>query len=342
MRGAVALALGLLAAGSAMAQPAALQTSAALECMTPPAAQRGAPEYPFLAFKKQLSGQVKVRLKFTGQDIAPAVTVLANDGDDSFVDAVRAHVRNLRVPCLAANAEPVELDFSYVFRPDEPEPVTPAVPLDPRAAALQRQRQCVQHVSGRNMPDYPLQALRSAAQGRVLAELRFEAPDKPPVAVLLPRKGGDAVEQGRHATQPFLDMLRDWVQGYRMPCLEGAPVTVEESYVFVIEGSAFGFKPGITLRELLPLVRNIRLQRLQFDFNQMACPFDVALTYWQPNRPNVVRVRGAYNAAREPFLDWLRQSHLDMPASALDTVYGDTAMFTVPCLKIDLNPDQKE
>ena len=335
MRRAAVLAGLLLAAGWAMAQRTSLSPSAAVACLSPPPAARGAPEYPFDAFKAKLPGDVQVRLRFTGPGLAPRVTVLRQQGDTSFVDAVRSHVATLRLPCHDG-AEPVDLDFNFAFRPDE-RPLSP-VPVDPADAERQRQLQCLEHRSGRNMPSYPDAALRAGVQARVPVELRFDAPDRPPVVRLLPRVGGDSPQGGRYQTDTLLPTLRTWAEGYRMPCLSGGPITMLQTFVFLMEGDSWGFKPGISLRDVLPLVRNIRQQRLQFDFTQMQCPFAVRVEYLQPNLPNRVAQIDTPVAARQPFIDWLVQTQFDMPAKSLDAVYGDTLTLTVPCFKIDLNP----
>ena len=289
MRRAAVLTGLLLAACGAMAQRTTLAPSAAVACLSPPTAQRGAPDYPFQAFKNKLPGDVRVRLRFTGPGLAPAVTVLDQQGDASFVDTVRSHVATLRLPCHDG-AEPVDLDFNFAFRPDET-PLAP-VPSDPADAERQRQLQCLEHRSGQNMPSYPLAAQRAGVQARVPVELRFEAPDRPPVVRLLPRVGGDSLQRGRYETDVFLPTLRTWAEGYRLSCMTGSPISIVRTYVFLLEGDAWGFKPGVSLRELLALVRNIRQQRLQFDFTRMQCPFDVRVEYLQPNLPNGVQQIG--------------------------------------------------
>ena len=336
MRRAVVLAGLLLAAGWAMAQHTSLSPSAAVACLSPPPAARGAPEYPFEAFKAELPGNVQVRLRFTGPGLAPKVTVLGQQGDFSFVNAVRSHVATLRLPCHDGDG-PVDLDFDFAFRPDET-PLSP-VPVDPAHAERQRQLQCLEHRSRRNMPSYPDEVLRTGMlRARVPVELRFEAPDRPPVVRLLPRVGGDSPQGGRYETDALLPTLRTWAEGYRLPCLSGGAITLVRTYVFLSERDSWGFKPGISLRDLLPLVRNIRQQRLQFDFTQMQCPFGVRVQYLQPNLPNRVAQLGPPVAARQPFIDWLVHTQFDMPAESLDAVYGDDLTLTVPCLKIDLNP----
>ena len=337
MRRALVLAGLLLAACGAMAQPAVVEPSAALQCLMPPAAQRGAPVFPFEAFKQGMSGQVKVRLRFTGPDLAPGVTVLSQVGDDSFLDAVRAHVATLRVPCHDGQRAAAELDIDFVFRAGDATPVAPAVPVDPAQADHDRQAACLTRTDGTAFPDYPLRALKEGVEGRVLVQMRFDAPDKPPVVRVLPRVGGDGAGSQNHPTRHFVEPLRTWAAGYRLPCLQGEPLTITTSYLFRSE-KVFGFKPGLSLREVLPMVRGIGQQRLQFDFTQMGCPFDVSLSYRQPNLPNAVRAPIGSSPAHAAFADWLRQMQLDLPAAALDTVYGDDLQFTVPCLKIDLNP----
>lgn len=338
MRCAAALA-GLLLAAPVAAQQITLEPSAAVACLTPPAGQRGEPEYPFVAFKLGQKGRVQVMLSFTSPNTRPAFKVLAQEGDDSFVEAVEAHVRSLRLPCHDGGQTPVQLRFDFVFQPDL-EKVYAAAPEDGDAAARRAQLACIMHTSGDKAPAYPMEALRLGAQGRILVRLRFEAGDRAPVAEILPRAGTEASLRARRGTRLLVAPIEDWVAGYRMPCLSGRPITTIMTFVYVIEGDGYGFKPGLTLMTLLPTVRNIRLQRLNFDFNQMGCPFDVALQYRQPRLPNWVTDLGAHNPARQPFLDWLRQSDFDMPEQSLDSIYADTARFTVPCLKINLNPQE--
>lgn len=338
MRWAAAV-LGLVLAAPAAAQQITLEPSAAVACLKPLAGQRGEPEYPFLAFKQGQKGRVQVMLSFTSADTRPAVKVLVQEGDDSFVAAVEAHVRKMRLPCHDGGATPVQLRFDFVFQADL-EKVFSSAPEDGDAAACQAQAACIRHISGDKAPEYPTHALRMGAQGRILVRLRFDAHDQPPVAEILPMAGPDASRQARRVARMLADPIEDWVKGYRMPCLSGRPITVTMTFVFVIEGQGYGFKPGLTLMTLLPTVRNIRTQRLNFDFNQLGCPFDVALQYRRPHMLNWVTDIGVPNPARRPFLDWLRQSDLDLPEQSLESIYGDTARITVPCLKINLNPQE--
>ncbi|MDO9285859.1 MAG: hypothetical protein Q7U26_13235 [Aquabacterium sp.] len=342
MRCAAAMAaavLGLALAVPAAAQQVTLEPSAAVLCLTPAAAERGAPEYPFVAFKRGQTGRVKVALTFTTPQTRPAVDVVLQEGGDEFVDAVKQHVRDFRVPCHDGGETPVKLVFDFVFRADDRQ-VHWSPPVDADHAQRKAQLACIVHQSGEKAPAYPREALRNEMQGRVLVRLRYEAPDQPPVAEILPRPDVDAGPRAQRAAGLLSRPLVDWVAGYRMPCYQGKPLTTTVTFVYVIEGSAYGFKPGLTLGTLLPLVRDIRKQTLDFDFTRMGCPFDVSLQYRRPSLLNLVGEVGSQDPARRPFLDWLARADFDLPSDTLNSIYGDTTTFAVPCLKIKLQPQE--
>lgn len=338
MRRSVVLAGLLLAAGGAMAQQprVELAPSEALGCLSPPAAQRGAPDYPFEAYKRGEAGRVHARLTFTAAGQAPALMVLAQEGDGSFVDAVRAHVQALRVPCLASGAAPAVMDIDYVFRPDD-RTVHWLQPVDGDRAERQRQLACLRMPA--ELPLYPDAALRAEMQATVLVQMRFAAADQPPALQLHPRADPGAMVDKRRLLERFAQAVEKSARNARMPCHSGAPLDLVVTYIFRLEGVGLqGFKPGLTLPALLPAVRGIGRQQLAFDTNRMGCPFDVGLAYRRPQLPNAVAEIGNIDPARRPLLEWLAQVDFDLPAPMLDAIYGDTAKITVPCLKIDLNP----
>lgn len=335
----LAAALGLLPAGPAAAQRMTLEPSAAVGCLTPAAAERGAPDYPFAAFKLGTPGRVKVSLQFSAPDSRPVVKVLEHDGGDSFVEAVENHVRAFRVPCHDGIDTPVTLLFDFVFRSDSRK-VHWSPPTDGDDAQRQAQLACVVHTSGAKAPAYPPAARRAGLQGRVPVRLRYQAADKPPVVEMLPRLAANAPVHLQRQADILSRPIEDWALGYRMPCYQGQPLTVRVDFIYVFEGEGYGFKPGMTLQTLLPLVRDIRKQRLAFDFTQMGCPFDVTLQYLQPRLDNLVGELGTPDPARQPFLRWLAALDFDLPEESLDAIYADTTQFTVPCIKIDLNPQE--
>lgn len=160
-------------------------------------------------------------------------------------------------------------------------------------------------------------------QGRVLVRMRFTAPDQAPQAEVIARP------QARLASA-----MTRWVQGYRMPCFGGEPVEAVYTFQFTFEGEGYGFTRAMTLQEVLPAVRGIHTQTLNFDTTEMACPFEVKLKYRRPGLPNAVgevapegtpaATPFSPNPARRPLLDWLAKMELDIPPTALDSVYGDT------------------
>ena len=311
------------------AQVVTLEPSAAVRCLTPVPAQRGEPEYPFGAFKRGDKGRVKVELEFTSTDKRPAVKVLESEGDDNFIDAVKAHVREFRVPCMSAAEVPVRLVQEFVFQPDASR--VSWTPLSDSADGGRRELlKCVRHVSGSKAPPYPFDARRRGVQGNVLTRLRFDSADSAPQAQVF----------ARPVAQALADVVEEWAKGYRMPCHAGAPVEGVWSYQFRFEGDAFGFKP-LTLLQLMKHVRGIDRQTLQLDTSTMACPFDLRLSYRQPSMPNAVGEVAVGNPSRRALLEWLSHIELDLPRQALDSVFGDTAFLFVPCMKIDLKPKEK-
>lgn len=338
MRQAVVLAGLLLAAGGAMAQQPRvdLAPSEALGCLSPPAAQRGAPDYPFEAYKRLERGRVHARLRFAAAGDAPVLTVLAQEGDSSFVDAVRAHVQSLRVPCLPAGSAPAVLDIDYVFRPDD-RSVHWFQPVDGDLAERQRQRACLRLPEA--PPLYPDAALRAEMQANVLVQMRFAAAGQPPVLHVHPRIDPAATFDKGRLLERFAQAVERSARHARLPCHSGAPLDLVVTYNFRIQGVGLqGFKPGLTLPALLPVVRGIDRQRLAIDTRGMNCPFDLALAYRRPQLANAVAEIGDADPARRPLLEWLAQVEFDLPPAMLDAVYGDTATITVPCLNIDLNP----
>ncbi len=312
------------------AQVPVIEPSRVLSCLTPPTAQRGLPEYPDRERKMDIGGSVQVELTFSGPDRRPDVKVLRQEGSDAFVDAVSAHVRQLRAPCVRPDMPPARVTFDFVFKPDEKRVAT-AGPVDPDHAENQRLLQCLKHTSGSLQAPYPEAAWRREIQGRVFARLRFDAADQPPASEVY-----SARNKG-----PLHDAVESWVQGLRLPCYSGRPVHAGFTYVFLIDGTPqYGFK-DLTLGQFLGAVRDIRQQRLDFDFTAMGCPFEVRLTYLQPRRANVVHQLDTYDAARKPFLDWLETVELNVPARSLDAIYADTLTLPIPCARLDLNPQEQ-
>lgn len=312
------------------AQEIKAEPSPAVRCLSPAPDQRGAPEYPFDPWKQGQAGRVKVELAFTGAALRPAVKVLEYDGDDSFIEAVKEHVREYRVPCLHSDDIPVRLVIEFVFKPDGRKALWDT-PRDEADAARSAMTQCVVHRSGKSAPPYPPAALQGGLQGRVLLKMRFDATDKAPSFEVY----------GADLHSILNDTIESWAAGYRMPCHHGAPVSTKIVFEYLIEGmGSYGFKP-IGFLQFLGRVKGIDQASLAVDTNTMGCPFDLSLLYLQPRLPNVVGQLESTHPARRPLLQWLAGVELDLPRASLAAVYADTARFSVPCLKIKLKPQEK-
>ena len=317
-----------LASAQATAQQLELAPSAASRCLQLLPGQPTEPEYPFVDWKGGKAGQVLVELRFTTADTRPEVTVLASSGPDSLVDAVKRHLRDYRVPCLAASDAPARLQFEYVFKPDVRK-VLWSRPTDAPDPAQLAQLRCVK-LPGSKGPSYPQRAMQRGVQGRLLARLRFESADQPPTIELFHRP----------SARELAIEVRSWAQGLRMPCWEGQAVNSFWEFSFVFDGEAYGFKP-LDLLQFLRGVKDLDQQTLTVDTSDMGCPFDLKLQYRQPDLPNRVGEVGEANPARRPLIEWLEGRQLQLNAKQLDAVYADTTTVSVPCLKIDLKPKEK-
>jgi hypothetical protein len=313
------------------AQPLArVEPSPASGCLTAIDEKQALPEYPFVEYKQGKPGRVLVDFRFAGPTLRPEVVVVESSGGDAFVDAVKDQARNLRVPCMAADAEPVALRREYLFQPLR-QTVDAGQVMDADAARRQTLLACVKAPA--DTPAYPQQALRQDLQGRVIGLLTFTSQDQAPAVQLLHRPSAASLTEHLNA----------WIAGYRLPCFvpgQDRPLLLEVEFVFRIGDSAFGFVP-ITLQQFLRATTNLGLRPLAVDTTTMGCPFELRLTYRQPSLRNRVASIGPYVAAREPLLEWLRGAALDLKSQTLDSIFGDTADIAVPCARLNIQPKEK-
>ena len=282
--------------------------------------------------KRGEGGRVLVELSFGGPDLAPAVQVLEQSGDESLVQAVKAHVSAFRVPCAEALALPVRLRQDYAFVPDKGK-VMWTTPADEADAARRRVLKCMASKDGSKYPEYPDWARRAGVQGRVLAKLRFTGPDLPP-EVTVHAASRDVQQLAKQSVKP-------WAEDMRLPCMEGFAVEGLISFLFRIEGDRpFGFR-NTDFLSFLRMSKNLEQPGAVFDTQAMGCPFDVAIYYLQPYYPNRVGEVQAAHPSRRPLLEWLSTLVLNLNREQQDAVAGDTVRFTVPCIKIDFNPKEK-
>lgn len=318
--------LMMAAVGGAWAQKVQLEPSAAQRCLTGPSE----PEYPFVAWKMEQSAEVKAQLRFTAPDRPPEAEIQVTGGEDqapAFKEAVRVHVAQLRLPCLERGAGPVQLSQIYDFRPDSRKAYA-SRPVDADAARRQAALSCITRID--KEPDYPERARRDGVQGVIIGQMLFEAPDRPPAVKL----------HARRAMRPLLFSAESFFAGFRMPCLEGAPVLTSMALVFRFEGEAQGFKP-LTLPQLLGSVRGLKTAGFKMDTTAMGCPFDLFFRFRQPHLPNSVMELGSTHPTRRPLIEFLERADLEGSERTLDAIYGDSTTVTVPCLNIAIPPQEK-
>ncbi len=324
-------ALLVCTAASAAAQTLPVpEPSPALSCLAVAPGEPDQPEYPFDLYKSGTPGRVKASVTLPGGLFGNKVEVLERDGDPAFAASSRSFLRALRAPCLK-EGETVTLSYEFVFQPDRREVVWRR-PTDNTDAERKAMAACIRHERGEKSPDYPTNARRREEEARLAAVLTFTSADAPPSMELMHRPSAES----------FAPAIRSWVAGLRMPCHAGGPVQLRYHYVFRLEGnSAFGFKP-LTLLQVLAVSKGMRERELVLDTTTMGCPFDLKLSYLQPFRPNSVGEVGGSNPSRRPLLELLSNIELDLRGRELDSVFADTADVAVPCVKLNLKPQEKK
>jgi hypothetical protein len=319
----------LAGAAPAWAQLTTLAPSAAVACLTPAADQRGVPEYPPMQLKAGTPGRVVASVTFKGTDWSPGPTISIEkqEGAEAFVEAVKTHLRTLRVPCLPRDGQ-ATLTFDFVFNPQS-QRVYWNEPVDAADDGRRTLLKCAKNPNDEEKPSYPEVAQREMRQGRIWAEVRFDSADQPPQFKLFHRP----------SATPLAISVERWLKSRRLPCFQGEPLNAHIQFTFLIEGSVFGFKP-LGLMQYMAFVKDIQSQRIAFDTHNMGCPFELRLRYLQPERANLVGEVGERHPARQPLLEWLATTTLSARGQTLDSLYADTADIMVPCVKIDIKPKE--
>jgi hypothetical protein len=322
------LVLALLAAlavwgvSAADASEVSLAPSLALQCMTPPEAERARLVYPANALERKEGGVVEVELTFDDPTGAPDVRVL-NEPLNSLASGVRQHVRRYRVPCLGAGQKAViRQDFS--FDPTDGRKVLWTTPRDANEPVRKAMLACLR--AGKPKPGYPMSALRSEEQGVVVLRLTFkDAANEPEITV-----ADDT------PARSLIDAAKDHALDLRLPCHSGVPLEVVYQYTFLIEGGDRLVLKDATLAEYLRAAKDIAKAQVYFDFNEMKCPFDVRIAMNQPTGNNRVGEIGESQPARAFFLDWLSRQRLNLRPKQQNLLIGKSLNVSVPCGALNL------
>lgn len=282
-------------------------------------------EYPAELLKRRDGGKVVVDLVFDGPDSSPDVTFLDKSLFSDLIYAVRKHVARFRVPCMKVGDEPVRLRQEYVFTPHDGRKIVSSAPVDLAEEEVKKQLQCVDHVRPGTKPNYSVFAREKEAQGNYYVQLRFEHPDQAPVVKWLAAAKDSRLKAA----------VADYVEGLRMPCLKNAPITTTVLYRFVLDGGPRTFLKDTDLVSFLSNAKDMQ-QPVSFDFDRMACPFDLRIQYSRPYTPSRVSELENSHSERKKFVDWLSLVTLDLKESDNVNVLGSVFTLRVPCGSLKL------
>jgi hypothetical protein len=299
-----------------------------LSCLTRAPGAPPTPEYPAPLLKGKVEAGINIELEFWAPDAAPVVRVAKDSPYDDFDDSIKNYARHFRLPCLAAGAKPVILTQRYHFNPTDGRKIMPPITEDAGLPGRQVEADCYTHIfkGSRPEPPKPGRGIRDRDEGKVLARLTFHSPTAAPQIKFLAEIGGPSY---RRSVEPY-------AKGLRVPCLkqELGPLVIDIFFMFMLEGEGKKVFRDMTLKDLLGITKDP--QPISADFNTMACPFDIRLTYLQPHVQNRVQEIETTNPARKPILEWLRNWRMNGAPDLQDALFADKFNLTIPCGRIEL------
>jgi len=309
-----------LGAGTAWADEVPVTKSAAAACLRKPSEPL---KYPERAKELRTSGSLKARLTFTRPDRAPSIEILAWGGSPELADAAEIYLRGYRVPCLG-DGQSVALDQEVVF--------TALADEDTQAAGRTESVWGCLRTPGpfTYMEDMQTgRLIKQKANGTVLLELTFDAPDAPPKLRQLynstPNAFATAVEH--HASE------------YRLPCLKSGSGPARMRQAFRFRASTVDRDLVLNDMSLVPFLRAVKdvdKVHVKFDLGTMGCPFKLKWRMYEPADSNDVIEVGPRVAQRQPFMDWLSTLSLDLGKDQMEALLGAQMVLTVPCGTVDL------
>ena len=292
-------------------------------CLTTVRAGQFEPPYPaWIAPGSE--ADVRVKLGFETPDGPPTVTLLFNTGNAAFAKTVLDFALNYRMPCLAAGQSfTSERTFSFTDGARRPKLLQARMPGQGIEALPD---DCTVGIRKAPLPDYqeyPSPVLKT------LARMVFNGPDKPPIAEMLFDTG----------PSKWTVAIRSLIETYRLPCLKpgGSELIIEQ--VFGYDTSPVtprDKRRGVTINQLVGLLKNPKQGSRRFDFDTMACPFKLTFELYRPYTSNRVSEMGEANANRKDFVEWLRGVAFDISEFNLRGVMGEPSTLLVPCGVLDL------
>ncbi|OWQ45203.1 hypothetical protein CDL60_20925 [Roseateles noduli] len=315
-------------AGSAMAAAGATDVSPpspaqSLSCLQRPEQQ---PKFPALGNYDRTGGFARVKLKFVAPDQAPEVQLLTNSLREDMLDVVTRYVDRYRLPCLQPTDGTVsavqEFEFSNTQKaplPLAPDETTPRGRLD--------------HCYLRPKHDMIFNGLSVGREvNNVVITMTFSGDgEQPPEVKVLHQQ----------AVPRAVDTVVDWARASRMPCrkADDPPLVLQQMFRL--------YPPGlqrqvlkveqVNLVDFLAMTENPHAEGVRFDFNTMACPFNVNYTMYGPTLPNEV-TDGEKKPDRAIFIDWLSRQNLKYSsAKQARALFGEDLQIRVPCGELNLH-----
>lgn len=321
--GALALAASFAAQAQSGADLSPMPEASATECLTlVPSAPRS-PAYPESELTLKEEALVRVRLVFDRSDAEPTAAVFYNKASPLFSDAVLAHVRNYRLPCMSAGATPVVATQEFRFTLDGRKVFYGGLRDTP---AANRSASCL--VGDDAQPEYPRNLRGERPQGNVIVALSFFDPSEAPKVEVLTDAGSAVLRRAVLAA----------VERYRLPCLPASarPYKAMRTFTFRLEGARQYTLKDLTLQQFVDGMDKLEQQRVRFDFSTMNCPFEVRLRLYQPFAKNSVGEVERSDPNRREFIEWLKGLALKLPDEAARQIVGQSATISVPCGVLDL------
>ncbi|WP_431260275.1 hypothetical protein ACQ86G_09090 [Roseateles chitinivorans] len=314
-------------AGGAMAAAGATDVSPpsparSLSCLQRP---EEPPKFPERGNYDRTSGFARVKLRFVAPDRPPEVQLLTNSLREDMLDVVTRHVDRYRLPCLQPTDGTVsavqEFEFSNTQKaplPLGPDDTTPRGRLD---LCYTRPKQ--------DMIFNVMNAGREVNNIVITMTFAGDGEQPPEVKVL----HAEAV--------PFaVDTVVEWARLSRMSCRKAGepPVVLQQMFRLYPPGRARKVLKveQLDLVDFLAMTENPHAEDVRFDFDTMACPFNVNYTMYGPSLPNEV-TDGEKKPDRAIFIDWLARQHLKFSSpKQARALFGEDLQIRVPCGRLDL------
>lgn len=295
-----------------------------LSCLTKPGKP---PRYPTRDKLDHANGAMRVQLKFSKPDEAPAVEVLFNSAREDMQDQVFDYLRAYRLPCLTPQDGTVsavqEFNFSNSDLDATPLPPEPRKDSPPFCLVMPR----------KDMSGFGLGFLGNLQEAEhVVAVSTFNGDGSQPPEVKIIHSSG----MGR-----FEDAVRERLAEYRMPCRTGreGPQSFQQQFSMTPNNvKRYGFaRSNLGLVEFLRMTRDVDKLRAHYDFDTMACPFKVHYVFYGGGAvPNEAHVAGKRDPNKLPFLRWLSGLALNVTARQANGLFGSPLQINVPCGTLDL------